>query len=135
MKKFILLLILFKISSICVASSIDSTIFYPVVVKFQSVCCGVPSDAPLKVAIQKFKKKNHLKSITAYHIGPLGREGEYIIGFTLAGFKKKQKAVFINKIKQTTAIMKDRGNAEVEINYTNSVSKLPTRASIEKIDF
>jgi len=122
-------------SSVCVASSVDSTIFYPIAVKFQSVCCGVPSDVPLKAAIQKFKKKNHIKSIAAYHIGPLGREGEYIIGFTLTCFKKKQISNFVKKMKETTLLMKDRGNAEVEINYSNSVSKLPSRVSIEKIEF
>ena len=38
------------------AQTFDSTLF-PLTVKFASICCGVPSDAPLKKEIKLFKTK------------------------------------------------------------------------------
>lgn len=135
MRKFLLGFVCIMTSILCKATSNDSTLHYPVVVKFQSMCCGVPSDAPLQKMISIFKRKYHVKSMTAYHIGPLGREGEYVLGFSLSELNNKKKQKFIAKLKSTATIMKDKGNAEIEVNYKVSTSSLPSRASIEKVNF
>ena len=57
MKKYILILLFVLPFINSKAQEKDSTIQYPIVVKFQSKCCGVPDAAPLKKAILKFKKK------------------------------------------------------------------------------
>ncbi len=135
MRKLLLGFVCIMASILCKATSNDSTLHYPVVVKFQSMCCGVPSDAPLQKMIRIFKRKYQVKSLTAYHIGPLGREGEYILGFSLTELNKKKRQKFVTKLKSTTALMKDKGNAELEINYSVSTSSLPSRVSIEKVNF
>ena len=76
----------------------DSTIQYPIVVEFQSVCCGVPSEAPLVSFLKNFKRTNKIKKIKVYKIGPLGREGEYHLGFKLTEFNRAQKKSFIKKL-------------------------------------
>jgi hypothetical protein len=135
MRKLLLFLAFILASAICRAKSNDSTLYYPVVVKFQSMCCGVPSDEPLQKMIHVFKRKYHVKSITAFQIGPLGREGEYILGFSLSELNKKRKQKFISKLKATTILMKDKGYAELELNYSVSTSSLSSRATIEKLNF
>jgi len=91
---------------------------YPVIVSFNSMCCGVPSDAPLMSMIQRFKKQYKIKQVTADKIGPMGREGEYYLAFRLKEFSKAQKVKFIEQLKKTAAMMKDKGSAEVRENET-----------------
>ncbi len=90
---------------------------YPLAVLFNSECCGVPNSKPLLNYIKTFRKKNKLKTISAYRIGPMGREGEYHLAFSLKELNKRQKPVFINGIKAVVATMKDRGYAQAEENY------------------
>lgn len=117
------------------AHSKDSTISYPIVVKFQSSCCGVPEETLLRKAIKKFKKKQHLKYIASYHIGPMGREGEYIVAFPLLEMKQKQQLSFINIIKKTVPLLKNKGYAEYEQYFSRNLSALPTRATITKLNY
>ena len=65
-------------------------------------------------------------------IGPLGREGEYLIAFTLKGMTATQKKAFVKKIKQSVLKMTDKGNASVEENEIIVKSNLPATASFEK---
>ncbi len=117
------------------AQQSDSTLHYPILIKFQSQCCGVPDEKPLLTAIKLFKKKYHIKKITAYHIGPMGREGEYYIGLPLKEMNRSLRITLIKKIKKVSATMKEKGNVECEENATINKAKLPVRATIEKIKF
>ena len=108
---------------------------YPVVIKFQSVCCGVPDDAPLVKFLKTFKKQQKFKMISADRIGPMGKEGEYYLAFTLKGFTKKQKTVFKQKLKTVVSKMNDKGNAVLEENMTIIKADLPSRAITEKVYF
>ena len=121
------------LSFYCKAGLVDSTLNYPIVVKFQSICCGVPSAAPLEKMIVTFKKKQRIKSISVYHIGPLGRESEYVLAFPLLEMSVKKRQKFISKIKTIVPKMKDKGNAEFEINYSVNTTSLPSRTTIEQI--
>ncbi len=89
---------------------------YRVVVKFGSMCCGVPSNKPLLDYVSAFKKKNKIKKISCDNIGPMGREGEYDMAFTLKELKKNQVAIFIKEVTVLASTMKEQGYANVEEN-------------------
>jgi hypothetical protein len=87
---------------------------YRVVVKFGSMCCGVPSNKPLLDYVAAFKKKNKIKKIVCDSIGPMGREGEYDMAFTLKELKKTQVPIFVKEITTLATTMKEQGYANVE---------------------
>ena len=113
----------------------DTVPSYPVVVKFLSVCCGVPSDAPLRLSIREFKRKYKIEKIKAVHIGPLGREGEYDLAFEMNGITPSRKRDFIKKMKLAVMQMKDKGKAVVELDVSYDRSKLPSRLSFEQVTY
>ena len=82
---------------------------YPLVMSFHSQCCGVPTETSLQSFMTSFKKKYKIKKITATHIGPMGREGEYYLAFKLTELSKKQKKDFITKIKKIKKLSGDKG--------------------------
>lgn len=106
---------------------------YPVVISFNSFCCGVPSDTPLVKMIKAFKKQYKIKQVTADKIGPMGREGEYYLAFRLKEFSKAQKLKFIQQLKKTALIMKDQGSAELKENETINKADLSPRASVSSV--
>ena len=124
---FIVGLILFSINKI-EAQQIDTTIKYPILIRFESICCGVPNDRPIVQFINKFKKSNHIKKITAYRIGPMGREGEYHLAFQLNQLNKKQKSIFIKGIKKTVLKLTDKGKAAYEENVILNTHSFPSIA-------
>lgn len=89
---------------------------YAVVVSFNSMCCGVPSNEPVMKLIKSFKKQYKIKQVTVDSIGPMGREGEYYLAFRLKEFSNTQKVKFIQQLKKTAVSMKDKGSAEVREN-------------------
>lgn len=113
-----LLVSLFTFMLLAVTAHAQQTDTYPVIVSFNSVCCGVPSDTPLVNMVKRFKKQYKIKQVTADKIGPMGREGEYYLAFRLKEFSKAQKIKFIQQLKRTAATMKDQGSAEVRENET-----------------
>jgi hypothetical protein len=127
MKKIIVLSFLFFITM----SSIAQINKYRVVVKFGSMCCGVPSNKPLLDYVATFKKKNKIKKLVCDSIGPMGREGEYDMGFTLKELKKAQVETFVKEITVLASTMKEQGYANVEENV--EVDKVSIgRATIQK---
>jgi hypothetical protein len=104
---------------------------YRVVVKFGSMCCGVPSNKPLLDYVAAFKKKNKIKKIVCDSIGPMGREGEYDMAFTLKELKKTQIENFVKEITALAGTMKEQGYANVEENIEIDLSSLG-RATKEK---
>ena len=106
-------------------------IVYPLVVEFHSHCCGVPSEQPLLNYIHSFKKAQRIKKIKAWHIGPMGREGEYYLAFSLKELNKRQKKIFISNVKAVTAKMKDKGSASLSVNKEVDMEALSGRATAE----
>lgn len=111
-----LLAFFFVFMLLAATTNAQQTDTYPVIVSFNSMCCGVPSDTPLVKMIKSFKKQYRIKQVTADKIGPMGREGEYYLAFRLKEFSKAQKIRFIQQLKKTATAMKDQGNAEVREN-------------------
>jgi hypothetical protein len=104
---------------------------YRVVVKFGSMCCGVPSNKPLLDYVAAFKKKNKIKKMACDSIGPMGKEGEYDMAFTLKELKTKQVEIFIKEVTTLATTMKEQGYANVEENIEIDISALG-RATKEK---
>jgi hypothetical protein len=113
----------------------EKSLFYPVVVQFHSVCCGVPSEKPLTQFIATFKKDNQIQKINAIKISPMGKEGEYYLAFPLKELNRKQKFLFWNKISKVTEKMKDKGNASVELKMNIFKSELPKNVKFSKVSW
>jgi hypothetical protein len=107
---------------------------YRVVVKFGSMCCGVPSNKPLLDYVTAFKKKNKIKKIACDSIGPMGKEGEYDMAFTLKELKKKQVEIFVKEVTALATTMKEQGYTNVEENVEVDKASLG-RAIIQKKNF
>lgn len=106
---------------------------YPIVVSFQSVCCGVPSETSLQNLISTFKKKQQVKQITASHIGPMGREGEYYMAFELKELTKKQRKDFILKISKLEKAPSDKGILSIIKNMDWYPANAPVRAKVKTV--
>ena len=114
----------------------DSTVTrFPVVVSFQSICCGVPSDSTVISYIRAFKKKNKLKSITATNIGPMGKEGEYYLAFSLKELNKKQVRTFISGLKKVKKLPGETGEISFIENYSLEDKPKPRRAKEKNVVF
>ena len=113
----IVIMILLAIPLTLIASPENKDTVYPLVVMFNSECCGVPNAKPLIKYIAAFKKRYSVKKIAACRIGPMGREGEYYLAFRLKELNKKQGLAFIKGVKAVTKQMKDKGSATVELQY------------------
>ena len=135
LKQLFFLLFLSSLFLIGHAQKKDSIVKYPLVVKFASVCCGVPSDSLLKKEIKSFKKRNKIKSISADKISPMGREGEYWLGFSLREVPKSKRKIFIEKICAITSKMNDKGNAFCEKNVIANRYSMPGNVDFKKIRF
>ena len=104
---------------------------YRMVVKFGSMCCGVPSNKPLLDYIAAFKKKNKIKKIVYDNMSPMGKEGEYHMAFTLKELKKNQIVIFIKEVTTLATTMKEKGYATVEEDVEIDKASLG-RATIQK---
>lgn len=132
--------ILFFISLIFIgistnAQTNDSIVRYPILIQFQSVCCGVPSETPLISFIKTFKRNNNIKKLTAFKIGPLGREGEYNVGFKLTELNRAQKKSFIKKLKLLVPKLNDKGMAVVNEMETINLKSYPSNVSVERVKY
>jgi hypothetical protein len=127
--------------AICLTGLLSTAAFaqnnntYPVVVSFGSMCCGVPSNAPVLKMIKNFKKQFKIKKVAVDSIGPMGREGEYYLAFRLKEFSKAQKIKFIQQLKITATTMKEQGYAAIMENETVNRADLSSRATVTVLKF
>lgn len=103
---------------------------YPVVVSFNSMCCGVPNSRPVMKLVNNFKKQYKIKRIVVDSIGPMGREGEYYLAFRLKEMTHAQKIKFIERLKKMAPTMIDKGSAEIKENVVINKSDLSSRTGI-----
>ena len=108
---------------------------YAVVVSFNSMCCGVPDNTPVKKLIRNFKKQYKIKSMSVDSIGPMGREGEYYLAFRLKELSKSQKIKFVQQLKKIAPSMKDKGSAEIKENVVVDKADLSSRTTISTLKF
>lgn len=131
MLKFILSV--FLIAILTTSGYAQKNITYPVVVSFNSMCCGVPDKGPVMKLISSFKKQNRIKRITADSIGPMGKEGEYYLAFSLKELSKAQKIKFIQRLKKIVPTLKDQGSAALKENFTIDKAELSSRVTITSL--
>jgi hypothetical protein len=103
---------------------------YPVVVSFNSMCCGVPDSKPVMDLIRSFKKQHKIKRISVDSIGPMGREGEYYLAFRLKEMSSSQRLKFIQQLKNVVPRMTDRGSAEIKERLIIDKADLGSRTGI-----
>jgi hypothetical protein len=128
MQRFIIAV--FSMILLSTAASAQKSNFYPVVVSFNSMCCGVPDNAPVMKLVKDFKKKNRIKRMAVDHIGPMGKEGEYYLAFRLKELSKAQKIKFIQQLKKIAPTMVDKGSAEIKENLVVNKADLSSRTTI-----
>ena len=100
MKKIILFLFLFA----GILQMNSQTKNYPLTINFYSVCCGTPDDNLIKNTIKTFKKQYKIKTIKAFHVSKLGKEGEHAYVFILSELNNTQRKNLILKLQKTIAI-------------------------------
>lgn len=138
-KSFQTLLLSFFMLHVCAqentkqSNSDTATLQFPICLHFQSVCCGVPDEQKLKIWVNTFKKKYGIRRMSAVHVGPLGREGEYDLYFPLKGMKKNTALNFKKGIIKQAKKLNDPGMVTVEENATLNKRTLPTMAVIESM--
>ena len=91
---------------------------FPFVVGFVSYCCGVPDNTPVIDFTKSFRKKYKTKAISAYKIGPVGKEGEYYLAFPLKELSNSQAKNFIEEMEKVTVIPGDKGGVIYEREFT-----------------
>ena len=133
-KNFKLLIIVFTMTTTNVKAQ-NGSVTYPLVASFNSIGTGVPNDAPLVEYITCFKKSNKIKTIVASRIGPLGREGEYKLAFSLKEMNKALQACFIKGVEATAKKMNDRGSALITTNEKINFANLPARSAPVKTQY
>ena len=134
--KLRLLLSIFLLTIAQVLTAQDSLkTTYPLVISFQSECCGVPSQTSVRNFIISFKKKYKIKKITANHIGPMGREGEYYLAFGLKELSKKRAKEFIAKIKLIKKLPADKGSFSFNEKMEIDAATFSQRTKSKKEDF
>lgn len=134
-RTFLIPLILIFSSFRINAQTKDSVLRYPIVLKFQSKCCGVPDQKPLDSAILLYKINNHIRAIKADKISPMGREGEYYLAFKKTKFMSKHKKTFLVMLKAVVKKMKEPGYVEIEVNSLIRKEDLPSSAQITNVIF
>lgn len=103
--KYILSLCLTLLTSIFVTAQIEKPVpmesqipaTYELVISFNSICCGPPSDEFLHSFIDTFNKKNKVH-VAVWQLGGCGREGESKVLFSLKNLKKKNAKKFIDSM-------------------------------------
>ncbi|MEO7306685.1 MAG: hypothetical protein ABIR78_14350 [Ferruginibacter sp.] len=128
MKKFILSIL--AITLLTTAVSAQKSNFYAVVVSFNSMCCGVPDNAPVMELVKNFKKQNRIKRMAVDNIGPMGKEGEYYLAFRLKELNKAQRLKFIQQLKKIAPTMVDKGSVEIKTDLVVNRADLSPRIVI-----
>lgn len=134
MKKFRVLIGCMTLISLFGFSGIQEKT-YPIVVHFNSICCGTPDAKPLADSIHLFLRQNKLKTVKAYRVGPMGKEGEYDLVFDLKDLKKSKRSSFMAMLERVAATLKDRGAAYAERNLRITRNPSNTRIQWTKISF
>lgn len=129
------LLLIFLISATATAGNAQKIYSYPVVVSFNSMCCGVPDSGPVIKLLRTFRKQYKIKRIAVDSIGPMGKEGEYNLAFRLKEMTNTQKIKFINQLKKIIPTMDDKGSAEIKLNMTINKADLSPRTGITTLRF
>ncbi len=102
---------------------------YDVVISFNSICCGAPSDDFLKDFVAKCIKVYNT-GIEGWQTGACGREGEYKILLSAAKLNKAKKLKFMDSLKK---IIEQRNGSNKNANASTGSITIDYNLSAESI--
>jgi hypothetical protein len=108
---------------------------YPIVIAFHSICCGVPSDEPIKEYVLGFKKEHKIDSIKYVRIAPLGKEGEFRLAFPLAELNMNQRKIFIEGMMKIEKRKDDPGTLEFLTDVQVNKAEFPERVKFTELSY
>jgi hypothetical protein len=100
---------------------------FPLVIRFASHCCGVPSDTSVVNFITCFRRSFKTESLAAKKIGPMGKEGEYYLAFSLDELSSKRAKKFVKEIECISIAPGDKGSIHYEKDFTVDYSTIISR--------
>ncbi|MCJ8155077.1 hypothetical protein MKJ01_15015 [Chryseobacterium sp. SSA4.19] len=91
-------------------------------ISYSSMCCGAPSDKPVMDYLNRFQKKNRVKSLEVYKQSGLGREGEYNLYVGTDQLSKMQKTGLIRGLKAAINAQNNarKRNSDGMVNFNES---------------
>jgi hypothetical protein len=107
----------------------------PLVVQFNSFCCGVPDEQPLQEAIHQVLVNEKKSGILAWKLSPMGKEGEYWICFQTDRTFRSLKHKLIDAIEEVAKQPQERGGITLDSNLNFQQRSIPQQAKWESIWF
>ncbi len=107
----------------------------PFVVQFNSFCCGVPDQKPIRDAIHQVLINEGKSGILAWKLSPMGKEGEYWICFQTDRTFRSLKHKLIDAIDTVAKQPQERGGITLDSNFILNQSSIPQHAKWESIWF
>lgn len=133
MKALLLLSMVFFLGCSSQSQKLTGNNSYPLVVAFHSICCGVPSEEPIKDYVVKFKSEHNIDSIKYIRISPLGKEGEFRLVFPLTELNSKQQTNFIEGMMKVEKLNDDPGTLEFLSDVQIKKEEYPERVKFTEL--
>ena len=104
-------------------------------IQFNSYCCGVPDEQPIRNAIHEWLIQEKISKLIAWKLAPMGKEGEYWICFEANRTFHSLKPNLIEAISRISNQPQDKGGISIDSNRVIDPVSLPKQAKWEKIIF
>jgi len=108
---------------------------FPLVMQFNSYCCGVPDEQPIRDAIHELLIREKKSKLIAWKLAPMGKEGEYWICFEGDRRFFSMQSEFIESVTVFTKQSHDKGGISLDSNRIIDPVSLPKQAKWEKMNF
>ncbi len=107
----------------------------PIVLQFNSLCCGVPNDDAVKETIHELLKENDLNYLDGWKLSPMGKEGEYWICFENTRSLRKIKQELTIQLDSLCRANHETGYLTLEKSFKINTTALPSQAKWERMLF
>jgi hypothetical protein len=108
---------------------------FPLVMQFNSYCCGVPDEQPIRDAIHELLIREKKSKLIAWKLAPMGKEGEYWICFQSDRTYRSLQHKLIDAIEAVTMQRQERGGITLDSNIILQRTSIPQQAKWESIWF
>lgn len=108
---------------------------FALVIKFNSVCCGVPDEQPLRDVIHQIVSDEDESGFIGWKLSPMGKEGEYWI--CIQGDRKFRslQSKLTDAVSELAKQPQERGGISLDSNFVLQSSSIPQQAKWESIWF
>jgi hypothetical protein len=107
----------------------------PIVLQFNSLCCGVPNEEGVYETIHELLKENDLSYLNAWKLSPMGKEGEYWICFENSRPLRIIKQELTIQLDSLSRVTHETGYLKLEQSFKINTTALPSQAKWERIVF